>query len=408
MLNSHIEIRDSWPLLAGNPLHYLNCLRDTKNETAAHHHDKIEWLGGKIQLGIFVAQNGGRSPQSLATIIDGRVVPDGFRGGETASCFLEHLPPGQYFCKPDRSGNGIGGFTLDLSGYEALVDGETQSLTSIGVLLSSRPYLVQLSLTPLQHPDIARFNRRTLNTLRLVTFDTESGPAMVAASLRIATTNAAVDNWSAGGVAVPIDLKRGVLCEFGIVKKGLNVVDAHPQSGQSFRGQAVPHFDAAAAMACSLHRKLKLSSVGWDIALLRDGPCIVEANRPWGIFMSAQFNPGFVRTFLDFHLSRGMDAVSLELTGAFRSKDAVRLWLSAAMGVSRASARVDYLSSEQLALTVGGSEAAIETAMQLLRQPAFDLSCNEMRFAPSTKEPPRGLDIGATFLPDVAPSMEYS
>lgn len=382
-------------MLAGNPMPYLNCLRDSKNAMAVHRRHAIAWPSGKVEFGNFVAQNGGRSPRSLATIIDGRVVAVG--AGATARSFIEQLPRGQYFCKPNRSGHGNGGFTLDLVDSEFLVDGEEQSLASIEVLLSSRPYVVQPSLTPLQHPDIARFNERTLNTLRLVTFDTGDGTAMVAASLRIATTNRAVDNWSAGGVVVPIDLKRGVLGEFGILKRGLTVVDAHPQSGQPFLGQSIPHFEAAARMACSLHRKLNLWSVGWDIALLRDGPYIVEANRPWGIFMSAQFNPGFIRAFLDFHLSHGTDAVSLELTGSFTSSDAVRLWLSAAMGVSCTSARVDYLSSGQLVLTVGGARAAIETAMQFLRQPPFDISVTEVRSAPVTKEPLPGLDIGPTF-----------
>ena len=398
MQNACLAIRDSQLLFGDNPMRYLNYLRDMKNAAAPRHPDRIAWPSGKLPFATFVEKNGGRAPRSLAILEEGRVVAGAFGVGEGVDSFVGRLPPGRYFCKPNRAAKGAGGFTLDIADAGALVNGEKQSLASIEVLLSDSPYVVQESLTPQQHPEIARFNPRTINTVRLVTFDTESGPAMFAASLRMAIESAAVDNWSAGGVMVPIDLERGVLERFGTIKEGLALVDAHPQSGQKFCGQSVPYLREAANMACLLHRRLNLWSVSWDIALLESGPCIVEANRKWSVYMG-QFNLDFLRTFFEFHLSHGTDAIRMELSGSFTPRVAVRHWLTAVMGAARVSARVDELSNEHLIVTVGGSRAAIESAMDYMRRSARDFGAGEIRFAPAEKPVLSGLDVGAAFSP---------
>ena len=397
MQNAHIATRDSQRIINGNPLRYLNYLRDTKNATEPHRAGKIAWPTGKIEFASFVTRHGGRAPRSLAIILNGCVTAGVFGGGESVGSFLKRLPPGRYFCKPNRGAKGAGAFALDISDAGASVNGENHTLAAIEALLTQNLYIVQESLTPLQHSDIARFNPRTINTVRLITFDTETGPAMFLASLRIAIESVAVDNWSAGGVMVPIDLERGVLEEFGTIKKDLIAVDAHPQTRIKFLGQGVPYLREAAKMACLLHQELNLCSVGWDVAVLEDGPCIVEANSRWDVFMSALFKPDFSRTFLEFYLAPGTDAVRVELAGSFMQRDVVRQWLSVVMGAARVSARVDKVSGERLVVTVGGSRAAIENAMVYMRRLARDLCVREVLFGPAENPPLPGLDVSATF-----------
>jgi hypothetical protein len=154
MLNAHIAIRGNWPLIDGNPIPYLNSLRDSM--PARHRDWKVARPPGKFAFGLFVTQNGGRSPESIALIRDGRVTSSAAHDGVDA--FLAALPPGRYFCKPDSGKNGDGAFRLDILDASAIVDGAPESLQAIGRRLSQAPHIVQASLTPLQHPDISRFN----------------------------------------------------------------------------------------------------------------------------------------------------------------------------------------------------------------------------------------------------------
>jgi hypothetical protein len=57
-------------------------------------------------------------------------------------------------------------------------------------------------------------------------------------------------------VVAAIDLDKGTLKSFGVLKKGLKLVDAHPACGMPFRDYAIPHCDRAVTMACALHEKL--------------------------------------------------------------------------------------------------------------------------------------------------------
>ena len=185
---------------------------------------------------------------------------------------------------------------------------------------------MQPLLTPLQHPDMARFNPRTINTLRLVTFEQDfAGAIAVVAAVRISSTSLAVDNWSAGGVMVPADIGEGVLGEFGIVKNGLAVVDAHPQSGLAFKGFSIPHFREAAGMACRVHDKLDVASLGWDIALLEDGPRAFWKPTACGIFISRPSS--ILGSFLSFSITiwnAGARGCGSRSQGPFANRDIVR------------------------------------------------------------------------------------
>lgn len=211
--------------------------------------------------------------------------------------------------------------------------------------LSAARYLVQESLTPRQHPLISRFHAGVIDTLRLITFDADSGPVVAGAFMRMAIGKATIDSWALGGVLAPIDLEKFCLRESGLLKKGLKLVDAHPQSGHRFGGAPVPYLAEAIATACKLHSRLAIKSLGWDIALLEDGPCILESNRQWDVFSTAQFNLEFVHAFLRFHLPQGDQASArFVFNGSFDDRQAVRHWLCGVAGAALTSGTVEQFS----------------------------------------------------------------
>jgi hypothetical protein len=92
-----------------------------------------------------------------------------------------------------------------------------------------------------------------------------------------------VDNLAQGGLAAPIDLATGTICGPAVQKDyygvGLRSIDKHPDSGQEFFGFAIPQWTEALDLARRAHASFpSVHFVGWDIAILQEGPALVEAN----------------------------------------------------------------------------------------------------------------------------------
>ena len=60
---------------------------------------------------------------------------------------------------------------------------------------------------------------------------------------------------------------------------GLKSTDKHPDSGQEFRGFCIPMWTEAVHLARRAHQTFSsLPFIAWDIAILQDGPVLVEGN----------------------------------------------------------------------------------------------------------------------------------
>jgi hypothetical protein len=377
----------------GNPGAYLEGMRDRKNKDTTP--NRTQRRREKADFADFVTKAGARAPRTHALVSQG-VAHKTASGPKAVAVFLSEAPEGDYFCKPNGGRNGIGAFRLTLTANSPMIDGEPSSIASVAERLSSEDYVLQEWMTPLQHPDIARFRDSVINTMRLVTFDAESAPKPAAGSLRMAISLKSIDSWTQGGVVAAIDLERGVLKPFGILKKGLKIVDSHPGSGVAFRDQPIPHFHDAVAIACKLHSQLdRPKSIGWDIALLADGPCFLEANGPWDILMSAQFNPELVPAFLAFHLPEPSErAVRVDMTGSFTDATATCRKLSRAVGVAMASGRMEHLEPEHLSFTVGGTQKAVQIAIQVIKAVAPGIGAQHERCANRGTACPRVRRLG--------------
>ena len=108
---------------------------------------------------------------------------------------------------------------------------------------------------------------------------------MTDAVLRMARNpTAAVDNFHAGGVAASVDIATGKLGKatggaWGATAGGW--FDRHPTTGVRIEGRELPFWRESVELVRRAHR-LAFSDqvvIGWDVAILRDGPCLVEANK---------------------------------------------------------------------------------------------------------------------------------
>jgi hypothetical protein len=396
-LNSHIRIHGPIALICGNSLTYLHHLREATNELTSRP-NRIKRGRGKVEFAEYVTSAGGRAPKTIAFVAHG-LVRRAAPGSENVAAFLTKTQEGHYFCKPDTGRNGIGAFRLTISPDGPLMDEEPSSFAAVAERLSSQDYIIQEWMVPLQHPDIARFRNGVINTMRLVTFDTDSGAIAVAASLRMATYLKSIDSWTQGGIAAPIDLERGILMPFGLVKKELKLVEAHPGSGVLFRDQPVPHCHQAVTMACRMHNQLDApKTLGWDIGLLEEGPCFLENNSAWDFLLSALFAPNLIPKFLSLQLPPACaSAVRVLLTGTFTDRITTCWALSRVLGTAMASGRVEGVSRGQLLFTLGGDERVVETALQVFKLKGSDFGVSGVKIAQTHERPAPGFDASAVF-----------
>jgi hypothetical protein len=133
------------------------------------------------------------------------------------------------------------------------------------------------------HSSLSDLNLGALATARILTVRNETGGIEAThAVLRMPQRRGApVDNIHAGGIAAPIDLKTGRLGR--ATDLGLRVTsrwhDHHPETGAPILGRELPHWRAALDLVCRAHDVIgDRVVVGWDVAILEDGPCLVEGN----------------------------------------------------------------------------------------------------------------------------------
>jgi len=184
------------------------------------------------------------------------------RGGRGAMRFV-HLGSGQF---RDSAGRDYDHYAL---------------LSHLRARSQRRDLLVQPCLR--NHPSLADLANGALATVRVLSILGEQGePVATDAVFRMAGhEGAVVDNFHAGGFAAAIDLATGVLgpaTDLG-VPAGRGWTDVHPVSGAPIRGRQLPDWPETIALAKAAHRAFSDHLlVGWDIALLEDGPCLIEGN----------------------------------------------------------------------------------------------------------------------------------
>src|SRR5690606_16286151 len=101
----------------------------------------------------------------------------------------------------------------------------------------------------------------------------------------------AVDNFSQGGLASPVDPRTGELRKAVFKDLDATVVrySVHPITGTRLEGFRLPLWDQVINLVMRAHAAfLEFPSVGWDVALTPDGPVLVEGNFNWNVVLTQQ------------------------------------------------------------------------------------------------------------------------
>ncbi len=193
------------------------------------------------------------------------------------------------FGKPTGGLQGRGCFKFDLSNISEL-------LVKRGRELLKGDYVYQEVID--QHPKMAELHSSSVNTLRIDTYRTDEGEVgVMSAFARMGASKSCIDNASAGGCFVGVNLEQGTLMRNGYTmpKYGFCNLERHPDTEVVFDGFVIPFFQEAIMVAKRAAEMIPVSAVGWDIAISRDGPILIEGNAPYHAGLSEMVYGGYWR-----------------------------------------------------------------------------------------------------------------
>ncbi len=132
----------------------------------------------------------------------------------------------------------------------------------------------------IQHKEMARFNKSSVNTLRVTTLVCADGSVkVVTAVFRVGRQGKVADNFHHYGLAALIDLDTGIVMTPG-VDRDFNRFVLHPDSKVPIVGFTIPNWELVLEVAKKAAMVIpEVRYVGWDICINEDGiPVIIEGN----------------------------------------------------------------------------------------------------------------------------------
>ncbi len=150
---------------------------------------------------------------------------------------------------------------------------------------SKRGLLLQPAVQ--NHQKLRALTNGALATLRLVTCLTPTGSIdLMPPVLRMPWGAAIVDNFCKGGLVAPVDIHTGRIIGPAYRKHerlGSIREITHPDTGLAFEDFEVPLWREVIDLSAKAHTCFpSMCFIGWDIAILDEGPAIVEGNPFWG------------------------------------------------------------------------------------------------------------------------------
>lgn len=224
---------------------------------------------------------------------------------------LEPLGDFEGFAKPLGGGQGYGAFAFKIHERRVSaseVNGSIEDLAShcMESRFGRSGYILQPRIRA--HPGLSKvMTGPGLGTVRLTTFlDRDDQVAVPWAILKIPGAGQVVCNPRLGALMVPVDVQIGRLSsavgpsqETAVVHE----IERHPVSGIEFAGAYLPMWDEVIHLVKRAARAFReLPCLGWDVAISKHGPVLIETNWAFGIYtQQIALNRGLKSEFREFY-----------------------------------------------------------------------------------------------------------
>ena len=273
---------------------YLNHDRNIHNSTCI--------LRNKLYFDIFARSIGIDTPRVIAYYTNNKLysVEKGF----VEISFNELRLKGNQvlFCKEMDGECGAGIFKLEIEDGIFYRNDIEINPNELEYLISNSDYIFQELVE--QHPRMSELYSKSVNTMRMVTVRSlkDGKIHLMPSILRIGANGSFVDNTSQGGIAVGFDLETGQLHQYGFHKPQFGLrIEIHPDSGIRLSEFYIPFIKEAEEKAVFFHSMLKdIHSIGWDIAIGKNGPVFIEGNDNWEINGPQVGNRGLKKEFEEY------------------------------------------------------------------------------------------------------------
>ena len=128
-----------------------------------------------------------------------------------------------------------------------------------------------------QHPDLARLNPGSINTVKLYTMMIKEECHFVAAELRMGRGGSFVDNIEKGGLAAGVDIKTGSIIGAAYDLR-MDPYYVHPDTGIQISGYKLPNWTEVLRFTEECARACPIAYVEWDMAIRENDCVLIEAN----------------------------------------------------------------------------------------------------------------------------------
>lgn len=186
----------------------------------------------------------------------------------------------QIFCKPKDSCSGKGIYKI------ISIDDNTDLKTLHSFMINND---LMCEDVVIQHDQMNNLNSSSINTVRITTVLKDDIVYPMYSVLRIGTNNSKVDNVSSGGIYTVLS-DEGKIINPCWSDKTISTYSYHPTNNFSLIGFEVPFFKQAVELckkAALIEKKVRY--VGWDVAICKDGPIIIEGNQLPGYDMPQNY-----------------------------------------------------------------------------------------------------------------------
>jgi len=270
----------------------LNALQNLVNSEEARElvNDKVKFLQRCDEYGL-------STPAILGVVSSDQAdhSPDGPPHIRTAEQFLKIVNErgaGRYLLKPMRGSRGQGIQCIEVTEDKVSdVSGEPIDIQNFLNDLMDHQSLFILQKYLFPHPELRPIMPGgCLGTARMLTINTDGAPRVYLACYKVPTGDNVTDNFhfaTTGNLVGEVDLESGRLLNvIGPDPQILGLVGdvaVHPDSGVSLQGFEIPCWGELVSLTEDAAKAFhELGTVGWDVALTEDGPCLIEGNSHYG------------------------------------------------------------------------------------------------------------------------------
>ncbi|MDD2181333.1 MAG: sugar-transfer associated ATP-grasp domain-containing protein [Bacilli bacterium] len=168
-------------------------------------------------------------------------------------------------------------------GIEKIVYDPKQNIEDVfNQLVNNNQLLIEECVT--QHEKMNELYDQSVNTLRMFTFIKDGKSHFLQAVLKLGN-GGIIDNFAGGGMYTILDDSGKVI--YKAIDKDDNTYETHPVTNKKIIGFQVPMFDEAVRLVIDASAVVpEVGYIGWDVAISKDGPIIIEGNCYPGVFQT--------------------------------------------------------------------------------------------------------------------------